>query len=75
VEEGMPGCPFIGLEGERGDRTMEGNRQWRWCAMMVVEASVSRGDRSGWSWGVMREGAPDVSGVEGGCWKVARTCT
>jgi hypothetical protein len=60
----MSGHPFIGLEGERGGRVIEGNgRQW-WYAMMVVEATVSGGDRPRW-WGV-RGGAPAVLGVEGG---------
>jgi hypothetical protein len=27
-EDGMPGRPFMGLEGERGGRAMEGNGQW-----------------------------------------------
>jgi hypothetical protein len=55
-EEGMPGHPFIGLEGERGSRATKGNgRRW-WCTMMVVEAAVLGGDRPGRWWGVMRGG-------------------
>jgi hypothetical protein len=33
---------------------------------MVVEAAISGGDRPGRWWGVMRGGAPTISGVEGG---------
>jgi hypothetical protein len=55
-EEGMSGWPFIGLERELGGRVMEGNGRWRWCAMMVVEAAVSGGDRPGRWWGVVRGG-------------------
>jgi hypothetical protein len=44
--------PFIGAEGERDGRTVEGNdRQW-WSAMMVVEVAVSGGDRPGSDGGV-----------------------
>jgi hypothetical protein len=64
-EEGMSGCPFIGSEGERGGWASEGNGWCRWCTIMVVEAAVSGGDRPGWSWGVMRGGAPAVTGAEG----------
>jgi hypothetical protein len=39
--------PFIGAEGERDGRTVEGNGRRRWSAMMVVEAAVSGGDRLG----------------------------
>jgi hypothetical protein len=52
--EGMPGCPFKGLEGKRGCWVMEGNRRWQWCNMMVVEVTVSGGDRMGRWWGVKR---------------------
>jgi hypothetical protein len=46
-EEGMPGRSFIGLEGEWGGQTMEGNgRRW-WCTMMVVVVAVSGGDQLG----------------------------
>jgi hypothetical protein len=38
---------FIGVEGERGDRMMEGNCRRQWSVMMVVEAVISRADRSG----------------------------
>jgi hypothetical protein len=39
--------PFIGAEGKRDGRTVEGNdRRW-WSAMMVVEAAVLGGDRPG----------------------------
>jgi hypothetical protein len=75
VRGGMPRCPFIGLEGEWGSWAMEGNGQRQWCAIMVVEAAVSRGDRPGW-WGVMRGGgASAILGAEGGCREVARTHT
>jgi hypothetical protein len=43
--------PFIGAEGKRdgrtvegNGRTVEGNGQRRWSAMMVVEAAVLGGD-------------------------------
>jgi hypothetical protein len=44
-KEGGVGCgemrrgwvPFIGAEGERYGRTVEGNGRWQWSAMMVVE--------------------------------------
>jgi hypothetical protein len=56
VGGGDSGAPLVGLEGERGRQTMEGNgRRW-WCAMMVVEVAVLGGDRLGWWWGVMRGG-------------------
>jgi hypothetical protein len=42
--------PFIGSEGERGGRASEGNGRRRWGTIMVVEATISRGDRPGW-WG------------------------
>jgi hypothetical protein len=54
--------PFIGAEGEGGDRTVEGNGRWWWSTMMVVEAAVSGGGRPGNDEG----GAPAVLGVEGG---------
>jgi hypothetical protein len=51
--------PFIGAEGKRDGRTVEGNdRRW-WSAMMVVEAAVLGGDRPG-------SGAPSVSEAERG---------
>jgi hypothetical protein len=53
-EEGMPGRPFIGSKGERGGRASEGNGQWWWCTIMVVEVAVSGGDQPGWWWRVMR---------------------
>jgi hypothetical protein len=43
-EEGMPGRPFIGSEWEQGAQASEGNGRWRWCTVMVVEATVSGGD-------------------------------
>jgi hypothetical protein len=55
--------PFIGAEGEGGDRTVEGNDRRRWSAMMVVEAAVSRGDRPGSDEG---GGASAILGAEGG---------
>jgi hypothetical protein len=61
----MSGCPFIGSEGEQGGRASEGNRRWQWCTIMVADAAVSGGYRPGWWWGVMRGGAPTVTGVEG----------
>jgi hypothetical protein len=51
--------PFIGAEGERDGRTVEGNDRRQWSAMMVVEAAVSRGDWLG-------SGAPAISEAEGG---------
>jgi hypothetical protein len=53
-EEGMLGHPFIGSEGEPGHRALEENDRWWCCTIMVVEAAVSGGDRSGWWRGVMR---------------------
>jgi hypothetical protein len=70
-EEGMPGRPFIGLEGERGGWVTEGNRRRRWSAMMMVEAVISGGDRSGRWWGVKRGSAPAISGAEWGSWEAA----
>jgi hypothetical protein len=64
-EEGMPGRPFIGSEGERGHRASEGNGQWRWCTIMVVEVAVSGGDRPEWWWGAIRGGARSVTGAKG----------
>jgi hypothetical protein len=49
----MSGRPFIGLEDERGGRATEGNGRRRWCSIMVVEATVSGGDRPR-RWGVTR---------------------
>jgi hypothetical protein len=57
--------PFICAEGERDGRTVEGNGRRRWSAMMVVEAAVSGGDRSGSDEGG-GDGAPAVSRAEGG---------
>jgi hypothetical protein len=63
-EEGMPGRPFIGSEGERGHRASEGNGQWRWCTIMVVEVAVSGGDRPEWWWGAIRGGCSVRYGSE-----------
>jgi hypothetical protein len=52
----MPGHPFIWSEGERGGQALERNGWWRWCAIMVMKAAVSEGDRPGWWWGVTRGG-------------------
>jgi hypothetical protein len=76
VRGGMPGHPFIGLEGEQGGRAMEGNGRRQWCAIMVVEAAVLGGDRLG-RWGVMRGGGVlqsfwERKGASGGS---ARACT
>jgi hypothetical protein len=40
----MLGHPFIGSEGEQGGQASEGNWRWRWCTVMVVEATISGGD-------------------------------
>jgi hypothetical protein len=68
-KEGGVGCgemrrgwvPFIGAEGERYGRTVEGNGRWQWSAMMVVEAAVSgwdrtRSDGGEWCSGCFRSG-------------------
>jgi hypothetical protein len=60
----MPGHPFIGSERDRGCRASEGNEWRRWCAIMVVEAAILGGDQPGLWWGVMRGGAPAVTGAE-----------
>jgi hypothetical protein len=55
--------PLIGAEGERDGRTVEGNDRHRWSVMMVVEATVSGGDRPGSDGG---SGALAISEAEGG---------
>jgi hypothetical protein len=66
VGVGDAGSPFIGSEGERGDRASEGNGWRQWCGIMVMEAAISGGDQSGWWWGVMKGGcAPAITGAEG----------
>jgi hypothetical protein len=71
-EEGMLGRPFVGSEGQRGDRASEGNGRWRWCAIMVMEAAVLGGDRPRWWWGVMRVRVLRSLRERKGCREVAR---
>jgi hypothetical protein len=65
--------PFIGAEGERDGRTVEGNDRWRWSTMMVVEVAISGGGSAGECWGggvvpslAQKEGKESgLAGVEG----------
>jgi hypothetical protein len=45
--KGLSRHPFIGLEGERGGRVMEGNERQMWCAMMVAEVTFLGQDQLG----------------------------
>jgi hypothetical protein len=42
----MPGCSFIGSNGEWGDQASERNGRRRWCTIMAMKAAVSEGDRA-----------------------------
>jgi hypothetical protein len=47
-EEGMPRCPFIGLEAERGGRVTKGNWRRRW--RRPFQEGIGRGG-GGECWG------------------------
>jgi hypothetical protein len=63
VGGGDAGAPFYRVGGGAGGWAMKGIGRRRWCAIMVVEAAVSGGDRPGLWWEVMRGGAPIISGA------------
>jgi hypothetical protein len=60
----VPGRPFIGSEGERGDRTGKGIRRPVVGCHYWPPSSVGRGNRGG-EWGVKRGECGAISGSGG----------